>query len=632
MKKIAFIVFSFLIFLNSSQAKWASSSDAVSKVTYNAEINVNKDGTFEQTQESTTQILTETARNSASQIILHYSEDSQELKIIEAKTVYKGREYYLDKNLIEDKPLASSPQGFDQMRQVLLAFPKIEVGSIIHLKYRLIQKKPNLAGFFASTFSFGEEGLLTKAKVKINSKLPIYFLTNDPDGVLKVSESKNKAKGLYNLKIDLKKPIFKNAINEPVNSIVNDKHQIWVSVSSLDKWQDLAVRQSDGYEKVLAQKMPKGFKNILKKAKSKKNDVDKINAVTSLLNDQVRYLGDWRSVNGRFIPRDLATVAKTHLADCKDFSAITAAILNKLGFCAQVALVMRGIDSQVKHTLPDIGAFNHAMVKAVNKEGKTYWIDPTNFESMAGGIFPDIAGKKVLILDSKKPKYENIPHVDFKRAKTTVTKELSILSNNEVVESGNLKIENESALGFVGAGLKVSKDIIKNHIFNMLAGKNLADRDKKKLDLPKLNSRIVDDVSFSYSFVRRNEILKTNAGLAIKLNYGLLEGFYNLSLDYVSDVFIGSFPLSFKRQTVIKNIRAKNIELLNCEKSSPWAYVKRKCFLNKDGELQIDDTFMIYKSLIPNEDLKKQEFIDFKNWLVNKFKDVILVFEQADRV
>jgi hypothetical protein len=39
------------------------------------------------------------------------------------------------------------------------------------------------------------------------------------------------------------------------------------------------------------------------------------------------------------------------------------------------------------------------MVKVTNKKGIVNWIDPTNFDSMADGIFPDIANKMVLILD-----------------------------------------------------------------------------------------------------------------------------------------------------------------------------------------------------------------------------------------
>ena len=53
-----------------------------------------------------------------------------------------------DKKFIEDKPLASVGYGFDQTHQILLAFPKVEVGAKIYLKYTKATLKAPLDNFF----------------------------------------------------------------------------------------------------------------------------------------------------------------------------------------------------------------------------------------------------------------------------------------------------------------------------------------------------------------------------------------------------------------------------------------------------------------------------------------------------
>ena len=127
--------------------------------------------------------------------------------------------------------------------------------------------------------------------------------------------------------------------------------------------------------------------------------IEKLNTVTSLLAENINYLGDWRPISGLYVPRDLEAIANTKLADCKDFSAATAAILRKLGMEAHISWVKRGLGAFESPTpLPTMTEFNHAIVRAVTS-GRTYWVDPTNFSSFAQGIFPDIADKRTLTLD-----------------------------------------------------------------------------------------------------------------------------------------------------------------------------------------------------------------------------------------
>lgn len=619
------------IVLTPIQAKWATLADAPTKNSYTEEINVNADGTFTIITEINREILTEIGRNQDANITLYYKDDCEKTEVLEAKAIFQGKEYKLKKNQIEDKPLASSFKGFDQTRQILLAFPKTEIGAKLYLKYKTTVKKPNLDNFFANTFYFGRWEFVTNHTVKINSKLPLHILVNDPDHSLKVAE--NKTKDHYTLEITLTKPIYKIVANEPDPIIIDNKYFSWVSVSSLDKWEDLAAKHGKLLTKVFTQKLPTDFEQILNVAKQKTNEIDQINTVTSLLNDKIRYMGDWRSIGGRFIPRDLEVISKTQLGDCKDFAASTAAILTKLGYKAQIVAVMRGINNLSPRILPSFEAANHAMVKVTNKQGKIYWIDPTNFQSMANGIFPDIASKMALILDPQQPGYEKIPAVNHVSAESNLKRVWEILNNTKIIESGSMLMKNETTLGLTGATLKVSADLIKNYIFYMLADRvTLDEKTKKSMELPQLNSRLVKDIALNYSFERENDILRTNAGPALKLTCASpIATIYNISQDYASEALITDSPETIKKQTLIKNINVKNIESLNKEMKTPWLYVKRECSMTQNKDLQIDDTLIIYKNLIPSEDFKKPEFVALKNWLKDNFKDVIIVFEPKQK-
>jgi len=614
-----------LILSVTTQAKWASVDDATIKTSYDRQIIINADGTSQETREIKFKILKEPGRDIAANYTLKYNGNSEKIKIITAKTIYKNKEYKLDSKLLEDKPLASAHGGFDQTRQILLAFPKAEIGAEIYLKYSITTIEVPLRNFYATIFDIGDDMFTDKMHVTLQSKIPLYLLINDPKKVLRINKDNQDGK-IFNLEITLKKPFYQSVINEPRFGILNYKYLTWVSVSSINQWEDLGARFSEAYKKVFMQNLPKDFMKIASVAAKQTTDVEKINAVTSLLSDKIQYMGDWRTVHGQFIPRDLTKISTTQLGDCKDFAAATAAILHKIGFKAQVALIRRGEKSFYPEALPSIAAFNHAFVKVTATNGKIYWIDPTNFQSMAGNVFPDIAGKMALVLDTNNPKYERIANIDPQQAETILSRQIEVLKDYKITETGDFTMRNENACGLTGATLQVSESNIKDILYNNLSDSLLEEKNKKILKLPNLKSRIVKDISLSYKFNQDNRIIKTNLGMAITINYKWLNNFFDISQDFVTDIFVFDHPVSYKRQTIIKNINVKNIESLNKQINTPWLFVERKCFINKDNHAQINDTIIIYKNLITNQEIKTPEFITLKEALIKDFKHVAIVF------
>lgn len=289
---------------------------------------------------------------------------------------------------------------------------------------------------------------------------------------------------------------------------MNIKHNTWVSLSSLSRWEDLAKKLAPGYYSVINQPLPATFTAIAESAANENTDEKKINAVTSLLNEKVQYMGDWRTVSGKYFPRDLEKIADSQVGDCKDFSASTAAILQKLGYKVQPILVMRGtISISNFEALPHMGNFNHVMLKVTNRSGKIYWIDPTNTVSMAQGIFPDIADRNALVLDSEEAGYIKIPAVQAENSKVISHSELTI-QDNVVNERGWLTMQGESALGLTGVGLYYSNEQLRDSVFRTISGVYLDEEEKKLLELPDLTSRNVEDLTIKYEFQKKIRFLR----------------------------------------------------------------------------------------------------------------------------
>ncbi len=616
------LVFLVSLIICSAEARWSKYEDApIEFKFFNNDININKDGTSHFIREMQVKIIKESGRSYFTQYNLTYNDDCAKIEILEAKTIYNGQEYIVTKDMIEDKPLASFGQGFDQLNQISISFPKAELGAEIYLKYKYTVTKIPLDEFYGYTLFFGGDGYWQASHVKINSQLPLNIKVNDPKGVLEVI--KDAEYDFHSAEIILKKPIYEALTNEPANGVLDVKHNTWVSLSSLTKWQDLAKRLAGGYYDVINQTLPDIFIDIAKSANDKNTDEEKINFVTSTLNEKIQYMGDWRSVSGRYFPRDLAKIINSQIGDCKDFTASTAAILQKIGYKVQPILVMRGVTNfSNPNSLPNIENFNHVMLKITNKEGKIYWVDPTNMVSMAQGVFPDIANKMALLLDSKSTGYIKITDIKPQDSRVILRNEL-VINNNLLDSAGEIILKGVSALNVAGAGLYSSDEQIRDFIFFTLSGVYLDQKEKKLLELPDLTSRIVKDLVIKYEFQQKNQTFKTNLGRALTLKSAWIDEVINTAPDQITDIFI-SVPITRESHLFFKDIIIKDCKKLNFATDSPWVYVNRSCKYQNDGT-EFTDIISVKKSFITNEELKTNQYKTLKNDLENNFNKATVI-------
>jgi predicted transglutaminase-like cysteine proteinase len=609
--------------INQSFARFATPEEApVEYEFFNRNINVASDGTSEEIIEKQVSILNEEGRDYFGTQRLTYNGDTQKIEILEAKTILNGKEYKVNKNSIEIKPLASDVKGFDQLYQILVSYPQTIIGSKLYLKYKEITLKQPLPKYYYTNFYYGIEGYWKKSQVHLNSALPFNVTVNDSNKILNIKQTKTKTH--QQLDISLIKPIYLSLRNESGSSQLEPRFFTYVEVSTAKNLAELAHALAPKYEKVLKQPLPALYETIIEASKKTVSDIDKINIVTSFLAEKIRYMGDWKTIEGGFYPRDLNIIAEDGIGDCKDYATSTAAMLNHLGFKANVALVMRGINYlSNENSLPSTYLFNHAIVKVIDSKGKSLFIDPTNFTSMADGIYADIADRYCLVLDIDKPTYEKIPNVDSKHSRFIAEKIIDISNKKVIRAKGWLRLEGEEALILTGAALSLSKQAIEENILYYL-NRDLSPI-SKKIEIPDLSSRIVQDINIGYFYEIENDSILTNLGDALPLESYWTDQFLNVSKEQKGALMLGA-PYTAEKSIIFKNIKAKNLDKLNVKVSNKWFNAERNCTINGDDTKCIIHTELL-RRYIPAEELHSKEYLKFKGALKRYFNQSAIILE-----
>lgn len=616
------LVFVILSVIPLAEARWATPDDLdIMTESYNRNVNIHQDGTYVETIDLTLVATKESGKDRLVSFPLVYNANSAKLVVLEAKTILNGVEYPVDLKLIEDKPLASSPQGFDQNRQLLIAFPEVALNAKIFLKYQTTVTEVPVPGFFSTQFIYGADSYWQNSKVHVTSALPFFVDVNDPDQVLKITEKQEKNQ--YEMEITLVKPVIKVPIDEQQVSF-DGKVLPWITISTLKEWPKLGSMLVPQYEEKINQKLPPLFENIASEAEKKPTLVEKINTVTSKLSEAVTYMGDWRTIKGAYAPRPLEEIVKTKIGDCKDFSAATVAILRRLGIASNVALVHRNEPNHSPNHLPDLQRFNHAFVFVEDKD-KTLWIDPTNFSSYAQGTYPDIADREALVLNPVESKLLYTPTLDPKNSVMTLSEKISMPKEElDIVKvNGELSVSGNFALGLTGADLRVSKDVINQAIISTIANQSRV-IDWHVSDY-NLSSRIVSDVKFNFDLTEKHTRLKTTAGNAFLLPVSnLMTILLTKTKDRVTDLAFND-PATYQNNVLLPQASLVG-PAAACSVDSPWFKGTRKVSNTPNG-IQVTEDLIVKKSKILNSELKSNAYSKFQGEVFSCFGDTALVYK-----
>lgn len=623
---VSLLTLSLILFpLSSTQvyARWAEIKEAnVECVKENTTYKVKKDGTWTWESEIQLKILTEAGRQALSTQSYTYDATNFTVEILEAKINSDGQEIIVPKQKIEDKPLASDPTGLRKNHQILIPFERVTVGSIVHIKVKQTCFKTQFDKHFSLSLTFGQSDVLRNSEIVIESELPLFSKIHDPRNSLSIIEKNDGSK--YVMKINLKKPIFETLVGESDNSYGEPALYTTVSFSTEKSYERLGKLAANLYHPIMTAPLPKELESIRKIASRIGDEIECIDRVVTHLIEKITYLGSWDTLEGHITPRSLEAIINSGYGDCKEYATCLAAILNRLGYQAKIALINRGDVYLEEDALPNLRQFNHAIVKVVGPSGKTYWVDPTNDVTMADGIFPDIADRPVEVLDPENPTYERTPPIDAHHALTTHEQTIALSDDGYVHTEGSYACKGEAAKLLTEFLNKHTHSLVEEHLINSICRSD--DPINPKINLGKVTSRQVKPLKATFSYGANHIMIHTNYGDAFPLENNWHEPYIGTSQKNEGALSIGH-PNTIVKKIVFKNVSAKDLDRLAFSIQSPWLNAKRELAVTKEGVV-VTETVQKLKSIISAKDLKSKEYSELKNTLRKYCDGAAIIFSK----
>lgn len=613
-----------LLVTQSASARWAKLEDAsFLRLSDRIEVEVDTDGTYVLKREFEDEIKKEPARIESGIFQITYNSRVSDLRVLKAATLHKGKTYPVAPEFIQDKPLASSYQGFDQIHQIMVAFPNVEIGARVRLALEERTRRAPIPGVFSRTVTFGDQRYDVRKEVRFRSRLPLVYKANDPEKLLEVREGREGE--FHILELRLKRPFYRRVVDEQRIS-VDTKNYLWVDVASTGDWGEMFRPLVPEYEKILKAPLPDAWKKIADRARLEPNPVAQFNFVTAALAASMHYLGDWRAVNGGHVPRALAEVARTKFGDCKDFTAATVAILRSLGHEANPAFIFRGVNPELSPTpLANVNAFNHAIVWA-RADGKEYWIDPTNQNSFAQGVMEDIIDRPALVLAPEKPFLSRTPAGKPEDALAAFEVDLRIERDERLTAKGLARYTGRATLPFTGAELNTSRESLDFQLISNVG--DTARMEKWSVGNYDLKSRIATDFRFDYSFSERDAEFRTTAGPALPIASTWIAQVLLVKTEgRVSDLYLEQ-PIEFRRDIRVRQIAALGEGDLSCTIASPWVEMKREYAKTEDG-IRVRDDVKVKRSRVTAQELGSAEFAQLQREIRRCYEGAAVIFKHT---
>lgn len=611
-----------------AHAKLATNGDVPYVIEFDhTDIRVEADGQSTLTREVMIRINNDQGREAQSVQSLSFNSRAQRFKILQAETLNgppgKIVRTPVPKSDIEIKEVGEMSQAFDSLKSAGLSFPKVGVGSRLHLKYELKNVEVAIKGFWSAGFSIAGDNI-EDFKLRVRSKLPLHYNVRDEQNRLahKLTPSKN---GFNELEIHSTAPLFTVAVQEEAPFFRPDRVPS-VSISSLPDWSRYGSGLIPVHEAILAKPLPALLKEIRDQAEAAKTPVERVQAVAAGIAQQFRYFGDWRRRHGGYLPRGLNEIAESRYGDCKDLAMVATAIFRSLGYKSNLAWVFRGelAPAAGAYEIPVDTAFNHA-ISRVEADGKVYFVDATNPVAYAQGVYADIADRPTFVLYASGGKLERTPPLLPSDAVFTSHLAYEFQPDGSMAASGTVGLAGRQAIGLTARAFYSPIEAVNYDIIRSIAnnGKVL---DSMVGDFER-GSRIVKDVSIPVKLRLAESGLTTSAGIGYPLFRDDAIGRLLVDVkDRISDLY-NETPSTTKTTIDLLNVRKVGRASLDCSLKTDFIEAMRKVSDLKNG-VSIEDTVVVKQAIVPSSVLQSPEFAKFQSSLRTCFNRAAVILEK----
>ncbi|MBB3219405.1 DUF3857 domain-containing transglutaminase family protein [Pseudoduganella umbonata] len=368
-----------------TQAAWADGEGHVRALRERTDIVIRADHTMEQTVDYTWRAVDATGAGSLGQQYVNWDSRRQTLELLAAETIpASGAPIPVDAAAIQVQDGILGGVSFPEKKLLQVTFPQLAAGDAIRLRYRLVQKVPELPGGMSHVMFLQNDVIRDDSEVTVRYaralplKIAQYGLAQQPEAI-------DGADGVLRWRYrstDTGTP-------EP-NAANGWRRTPHLMLSTFKDWQSIA----DAYERGAA---PKAAVTPAIRALA-----DDVAGRAKDQREQARLLYDWVRANVRYVasyvgdggwvPNDAGTVLQRRYGDCKDHVALLEALLAARGIAASPVLLRADAEN---FTLPEIPVmwFDHAISYLPALD---VFLDSTD-DAMPFGLLPDNdAGKPAL--------------------------------------------------------------------------------------------------------------------------------------------------------------------------------------------------------------------------------------------
>jgi transglutaminase-like putative cysteine protease len=508
-------------------------------------------------------------------------------------------------DFMEDKPVASRLSGFDELNQFKAAFPDVREGSVLIVEILREMYRAKVPGVFEYVLKYGGSVHIEKYDVTVISELPLFWKANDRWGIIDVQHEKKD--GIDTLYAKNNYPLYLKVVNEE-RSLQTDEDLPYIAISTVNNWGGLGRSLSALWEPRLSAPLPEQFQKIARDISSLESEDAKIDTMLNLLSERLRYHGDWRPVEGSDVPRPLEVISSQGFGDCKDFAAVSIAILRYAGLNAYPAFVERDKNvPTIQQDVPLLYSFDHAIVFVMGKDGRARWFDPTNAFRPSSLIPADIADRPVLLIAGDSSRILRTPAVEPATNLVESNGIMHDMDNGWVKFSLAMKYRGNPA--FDEQRRIVFKKI--DYAAEIEAGIKSAGfsvRDFKMLSLIPQKIERPFDFESQFAFSVKNVFYRTGEN-----NFYILVPpalVYEL-LSVLPETRESSFEAG-KVGADLSELKLDSWRVVgslpeSCHIETPWYSIRRAVTI-EDGVFVVRDTTIVKKSAIPVGDLRSEVF------------------------
>lgn len=182
----------------------------------------------------------------------------------------------------------------------------------------------------------------------------------------------------------------------------------------------------------------------------------KIQKIHGWVQENIRYEDAELGYLTGYEPHKLDDIIRDKVGDCKDYTALTLALLKTAGMKANPVLVS---SDEIDENIPDPYSFNHAIVQVIKNDGGRIWLDTTCTACPINYLPPEYQDKNALVLFGEGLTKTPIMEADNPSAYTThrivrvdesgngnITLKLAYKGGTGVILSQLLKNANEEAV------------------------------------------------------------------------------------------------------------------------------------------------------------------------------------------